>query len=80
VRGRVIRKTNALREEGPVEVFSGRQEFHTAIPKSPPAFNFAVALRVVPAGGGVLGASCVKDSSKESGQELGRGVRVDEVR
>ncbi len=64
VRDRIVRKTNALREKRPVKVFVGGQELHAAIPESPPTFNFAVALGVVPAGGGVLGTGGVQHSSK----------------
>ncbi len=52
------------REERPVKVFVGGQELHAAIPESPPTFNFAVALCVVSAGGGVLGTGGVQHRDK----------------
>ena len=51
VRDSVVGKANALGEGRPVKVVSWRQEFHSAIPESPPTFNFPVALCVMAAGG-----------------------------
>ncbi len=79
MRGRVVCKANALREERPIKVFGGRQKFHTAIPESPPAHNFAVVLRVVPAGGGVLGASGGKDGSKKGHGMISGEPRVNQM-
>ena len=77
---RIIRKANALRERGPLEILRRGEEFHAAIPESPPTLNFPVALCVVPTGGGVLGACGGKNSSEQSGQELGSSIGMDDIR
>ena len=65
VRNSVVGETNALGERRPVEVVSWGQKFHCAVPKSPPAFNFSVALCVVSAGGDASRASSSRKMSEK---------------
>ena len=80
VRHRVVGEANALGVLGPEEVLAGGEITHSAIPKSPPRFNFSVGLGVVSEGGSPSSAGDRGDFCHEFAEEFGGVVRVDDVR
>ncbi len=80
VRRSVVSETDALGKRRPVVVFRRREQFHGAVPITPPTLDFSVALGVVATGGGASSAGRGEHGREEFREELGGGIAMDNVR
>jgi hypothetical protein len=74
VRRSVVSETDALGKRRPVLIFRRREQFHGAVPVTPPTLDFSVALGVVATGGGAGRASRGEHGREEFREELRGGV------
>ena len=80
VRYRIVGKTDALGKCRPGVIFRRREQFHGAVPITPPTLDFSVALGVVATGGGAGSAGRGEHGREEFREELRGGVAMDNIR
>ncbi len=80
VRRSIVGETDALGKCRPGVIFGRREQFHGAVPITPPTLDFSVALGVVTTGGDASGAGRSEHGREEFREELGGGVAMDNVR